>query len=248
MAKVAARLAPRYETVGIGGEPERPENHKPPIHEVFKLVSTAVIALGAYFGRAYPGVVIASALVGVVGIYHEQLWNGTCLLVYKRHDQRVAHKSTKQLRRFSREIGKFFDLMCRQNTLAGIMDEISRTDSRLTAAMRTAPADIFNNHWYYLNHRIQNERLTAERFHDAVSEFTDLIRSYTTHCVHPIFSTYAAELSEALSTNEKSRLNGFQQHYVAAIKAYINYVQQLNEELRHLPKFTTGMIFPDPLS
>lgn len=166
----------------------------------------------------------------------------------KAHDRTLINDNLKQLRQLSKDAGDYFDISTsRSDSIPGIMQELGMRNHAAANAIHLPHLGIFQEHWKFLNHRIQNEHLNPDDFHNAANELTSLVQCYNSYYVYQLFNTYAAELREVLMPNEKSKLNAFQQKYVAFLTAYTKYITHVGEEFRTLPKLHAGMPFPNPL-
>jgi len=233
----------------VFGESEPPPAAKPPLHEVLsRLILPALFAVAAILGRAYHAVLFTFLGLALLGIYYEQLAAMVRHWRVWRHDRRVAKQGLKELRSFSRDLGEFFERSTsRTDMLPGIVNELRSRHPELTSALCVPSPDIFHSQWEFLNKRIQEEDFSPGQFHDAAKELWSVLAIYSSHCVYPVFRSFASEIREVLTANEKSQLNAFQQKFVHGLTGYIAYLKKLNDDFRSLPELPIGIAFPYPL-
>lgn len=251
MKRYPPRWEPRWEEgQNLFGQPEqREEPRRPSAFDVIsKVLLPLALAANAYFSRANPYLLVLFAAAALLVVFSPRL---RAWIKSKRdaaHDRRVTATNIKRLRQVSREAGEFFDTSTsRSDFLPGIVQEVSVRNAASIDALHIAPFGIFQEQWSFLNHRIQHEELDADGFHNAANELTSLLRSYNSYCVMPVFHTFAAEIRETLTANEKSKLNGFQNRYVAFLTGYSKFIEQMADDFRTLPKLYASMAHPNPL-
>lgn len=213
-----------------------------------KFVLPIALAINAYFIRAHPYLVALFAGVALLVIFYHPMAERVKSRLDSAHDREVARNNIKQLRKFSKEAGDFFDpSTSRSDSVPGVLQELTNRNNAAGNAIRIAPFIIFQEHWKFLHDRVEHDDLNPTAFHHAARELTSLLQAYNSYCVYPIFYLFAAELREVLLPNEKSKLNAFQQRYVAFADAYSKYIIQVGEEFRTLPRLNAGMALPAPL-
>lgn len=229
------------------GNNESPTPSKPPLHEVLsRLILPALFAVAAILGRAYHAVLFIFLGLALIGIYFEQLAAMLRCWRIRKHDQKIASQGIKQLRSFSRDLGEFFEISTsRTDMLPGIVNELRSRHRELNNELRIPDPGIFKSQWEFLNKRIQEHDFTPAQFHDAAEELWNLIATYSSQCVYPIFSS--TELQKVVAANEKSQLNAFQQKFVHALTGFISYVKQLNDDFRDFPDLPIGLMLPQPI-
>jgi hypothetical protein len=227
--------------------PEQRKVRKPSAFDIVsKLLLPIALAFVAIFRLANPRLLLAFAAIALVVSFSDVLLHGARSILTELHDRRVARRNSRELGRFSREIGSLLDSN-RTDTLHSILGTFSQQHADLSTVLRVPEANIFYTHWYYMNERIARGRFNAVRFHESAEEFHSLVISYGSYCVRPIFETFAAQLRDSLTANEKSHLNAFQQRYVTFATGYSKFLSELNEEFRTIPKFLTGVYLPRPI-
>src|SRR6266481_4480256 len=132
------RLSPRYdipELVNFGEADPEPRSSKPPLHEVLsRLILPVLFVLAAILGRAYHAVLFGFLVLALVGIYYEQISAIFRHWRIRRHDNNVARLGLKELRRFSRDLGEFFERSTsRIDLLPGIVNELRSRHPELTS-------------------------------------------------------------------------------------------------------------------
>lgn len=223
---------------------------KPRLTEILTLVVAILSLVLAHIQTqrarfwALLGVGLVTALASVYRLVLESL---RALRISCRN-RRATRRNSKELVRFSREAGLFFDpSLSRTDTLQGILRDLSTRHTDLVILSRIPNPGIFHEHWYYLDARIRQNTCRALIFHSAADELLNLLRSYNNFSVLPIFYTFAAEFRGTLTDSEKSKVNAFQQQYVDLLNKYIAFLQRLNDEFYDLPEFQTGIQRPAPL-
>ena len=229
---------------------QKPSSDKSWLIAVVGLLVTLISVILAQFQKQqtrYWALMGVGALTILVGLYRP-LFAGVRALWHKAQNARVVRRNKRELRRFSKEAGVYFDVsISRNDTLQGLLHEVGQRQASFVLAAKIPPAEIFHTHWHYLNTQICENHFTANGFHDAAEELLSLLRSYTTFSVLPVFHMFAAEFREILTDNEKSRMNAFQQQYVNFLGTYINFLTRLNDEFDGMPEFQTEMAKPAPL-
>jgi hypothetical protein len=224
-----------------------PVEDKPRMVEIVALLVTCISVILAQFQRQQTrswALISVGFLVAVLAA-RQPLISWVRASLRTAADTRVASRNRQELRRLSKEAGDFLDLS-RSDALQGVLQRVTGSHPELLTA-RIAPVAVFQDHWYYLDNRIQHGSLTTVGFHDAAEELLSLLRACSSFCVLPMFRIFAAEFREILNDNEKSELNAFQQRYVSFVSGYVKYLIRLNDEFHSLAGFKTGMAYPPPL-
>lgn len=247
------RFEPRFGWE-IDPEPEKQKEHPTPsaFDIITRLLLPLALVYAAYALKDHPYLILVVAilivLVSFLIVFYRPLLSRIKAQSDAAHDRLIAQENVKRLRQFSKETGEYLDTSTsRSDFLVGLIQEITSRHYVLGNSIRIAPVGILQEHWKFLNHRIQHDELGAPDFHDAVNELTSILQSFNTHCVYPIFRISAAELREKLTAEEKSKFNAFQQRYVTFITTYGKYVSEVGDEFRTLPKLYAGMAMPEPL-
>lgn len=230
-------------------EPKQNEHKTPQLFDIIsRLILPVAIVVAGIFRNLNVYLLVLFVILALIVTYYRRLAAFIRARRDKVHDGRIVAENLKQLRQLSREAGDYFDVSTsRTDSIPGIMQELGIRNHQAANAIHLPHLGIFQEHWKFLNHRIQNEKMNADDFHNAANELTSLVHLYNSYYVYPLFYTYAAELREVLSANEKSKLNAFQQKYVAFLTAYTKYITRVGEDFRTLPKLHAGMPFPNPL-
>jgi hypothetical protein len=215
---------------------------------ISKVLLPIAVVIAGYFGRSHAYLLVAFVAVALLVTFSRLLIAGLARQRDALIDRRLSRIAVKSLRRFSREAAFFFETnISRSDSLAAILQEVSNRNIAVGTELRIAPIDIFKQQWHFLDWRIQHGPVDAKGVHDAINELTSLLQSYNTYCIRPIFSTYASELREALLPHERSKLNAFQQQYVAFVGAFSKFVVEVGEEFRRLPQLYASFSLPAPL-
>jgi hypothetical protein len=218
--------------------------------EVAGLLVTLISVILAQFQKQqtrFWALMGVGALTVLVGLYRP-LISGVRTLLRKTHNAIVVRRNSHELRRLSREAGVFFDTsISRNDTLQGILNDVSQRRTNIVLASRIPNAGIFQGHWHYLDSRIRGDSLSVTVFHNAADELLSLLRSYTSFSVLPVFYSFAAEFREVLTDAERSKMNAFQQQYVGFQDRYANFLMRLNDEFHGMPEFQAAMAKPTPL-
>jgi hypothetical protein len=225
---------------------------KPSLFDIFaKLLLPIVLALVAVYRRESTAALLGFAAVALLASFYRHIVEVVKHCANHLHDRTVARKAIKSFRSFCREFSFYFDASTsRSDTLAGILSEFARRNpqgNQLNVALRIPPVELFHSHMHWLNVRISKERLSASELHELINEFTNLVGSYASFCVYPVFRIFASELREALMPNERSQLNGFQGRFVVSVTGYQKFLKDLNDEFRLLSELPIGIMLPDPL-
>lgn len=193
------------------------------------------------------GVLGVGVLTLLIGLYRPLIW-GICALWRKRINANVVRRNMSEFRRLSGEAALFLEPdPNRTDTLQSVLYELIQRHSNIALLSKIPNAAIFHDHWFYLNARICEKRLSTAGFHNASRELFSLVNSYNYFSVIPVFAVFASEFREILTADEKSKMNAFQQQYVGFLGSYITFHKRLNEEFHGLPTLQTYFRKPAPL-
>jgi hypothetical protein len=138
-----------------------------------------------------------------------------------------------------REFPKFIQLVQRfgdlidthtSNTLQSIVAGDLSQNVRNGLLLSMGPHfNIWHGFWHFFMQRLTHERPTTANLTLALPEFHHLVSQYHNHCIDPIFTRMDKDMRSALTPEDRSKLNGFQQRFAGFVSDYESFTKTLSQ-------------------
>jgi len=212
-----------------------------------------VLGLGAIVSALWgkPGVLalgltVATALAFIV--VWARLRRRVNVQILSKEQQHVASHFSPRFQKFVHRFGEFVDSRTNNTLHYLVLNDLSGSvRDELCKRLGIAPIGLWNQFWFFFDQRIGRTQLTFTELIAGVEEFHHLLGEYNNLCVAPIFTYLPNEVRTALTEQQRSKLNGFQQRFMLYLRDYMAFAKELahtSPKLDHLPR---KLPCPDPL-
>lgn len=170
--------------------------------------------------------------------------------VARRRDAAVAKREFATFRHWVLAFGEFVGNQNQSDTLHMIVMSVPDVAARheLMRVIDPTTAQALRSFWEYFLLRTDRRWVTVKLLEQDVSEFNNLVGQYYSLCVRQVFPRLPPEIAQGLSSEDRSKLEGFRQRHQLFVDGYRKYLLALSESrpsLKHLPR-TVQMA--DPLA
>jgi hypothetical protein len=214
----------------FGSEQEAEEQRQPTAFDVLtSLVLPLVIVIIAQMQEQrlrFWALLGFAALSLTVGFYKSGMTLFGTALTRWRHG-RVARKHFPEFKCFVRRFGEFVDTG-RSDTLQQIvLNDLCRGSTATSETLRRMPVQLFINFYYHLRARADATRQEKPTtFVRSLTEFNNLVTSYTQYCVEPVFNSMPTELRNSLTPDIRGNLELFRERFARFLDDYESYLKE----------------------
>ncbi len=198
---------------------------------------TGILALG-----------LAAATVVTFVVVLARLRQRAKVQTHSKEQQQVASIYYPTFQKLVHQFGEFVDTrtndtlhyMVRMEFSGSLRDELSKR-------LGTAPISLWSEFWFFFKQRIDRTEPTFTELVAGVQEFHHLLGDYNNLCVAPIFAGLPNDTRAALTEQQRSRLNGFQQRLTLYLRDYMAFAKELSLALPELNHLAHNLSHSDPL-
>jgi len=205
-----------------------------------------VSALWGKLGILALGLTVATALAFIV--VWARLRRRVKVQTRSKEQQNVASIFYPRFQQFVHRFEEFVDSRT-SNTLHYIVvnDMSGPVRDELCKRFGTVPIGTWSEFWYFFKRRVDRTQPTFTELVEGVREFHHLLGAYNNLCVAPIFTHLPNDLRTALTEQQRSKLNGFQQRFTLYLREYMAFAKELSQTLPELDHLPHNLPYSDPL-
>jgi len=117
----------------------------------------------------------------------------------------------------------------------------------LCKALGTVPVSLWSSLLHFFKLRIDRTPPSFGELIAGVQEFHHLLAQFNNLCMAPIFDHLPNDKRAALTEQQRSRLNGFQQRFTFYLRDYMTFGKELSQALPELQRLPRDIPYSNPL-